>query len=302
MATVLERVPHGGRVLVIRLRSLGDCVLSTPALALLKQSRRDLRLAVVVEDKFRAVFEGNPDIEALLPPEAAAVRRWRPHLTLNLHGGSRSAALTAVSGAKWRAGFAHFRNSLVYNVKIPTAQAILHVHRKVHTCEHMASAVFYLGVPMAEIPGARLYAESVPAGQYAVLHPVASKPDKTWPAECFLTVARHLYDDFGLEPIFIGGRGDDLSAFRAYPTLVGLPLTNIKALLARAMLFVGNDSGPAHMAAAFGVPVVVMFGASDPVIWAPWRTTSEVLTHPDGIASIPVHDVLAALGRMRVHV
>src|SRR5215467_13298387 len=116
MATVLERVPHGGRVLVIRLRSLGDCVLSTPALALLKQSRPDLRLAVVVEDKFRAIFGGNPDIQALLPPLAAAVRRWRPHLTLNLHGGSRSAALTAVSGAKWGAGFAHFRNSFVYNV------------------------------------------------------------------------------------------------------------------------------------------------------------------------------------------
>jgi heptosyltransferase III len=53
MATVLERVPHGGRVLVIRLRSLGDCVLTTPALALLKQHRPDLRMAVVVEDALR---------------------------------------------------------------------------------------------------------------------------------------------------------------------------------------------------------------------------------------------------------
>ena len=68
------------------------------------------------------------------------------------------------------------------------------------------------------------------------------------------------------------------------------------------MLFVGNDSGPAHMAAAFGVPVIVIFGSSDPVIWAPWRTTSEVLTHPAGIAAVPVDAVLAALGRMRVHV
>src|SRR5215831_3504125 len=109
MATVLERVPHGGRVLIIRLRSLGDCVLSTPALTLLKQSRPDLRVAVVVEDKFRAIFEGNPDIEVLLPPDAPAVYRWRPDLVLNLHGGTRSAMLTGASGAKSRAGFAHFR-------------------------------------------------------------------------------------------------------------------------------------------------------------------------------------------------
>jgi heptosyltransferase-3 len=302
MASVLERVPHGGRLLVIRLRSLGDCVLSTPALELLKEYRPDLRLAVMVEDKFRAVFEGNLQIEKLLPPEAAAARGWRPHLTLNLHGGSRSAILTAMSGARWRAGFAHFRNAFIYNVKIPTAQAILHVQRKVHTCEHVASAVFHLGVPMAEIPRARLYADAVASGQYVVLHPVASQPDKTWPANRFLAVARRLRDDFGLEPVFIGARGDDLSPFRAYRTLVGSPLGDVKSLVSRAMLFVGNDSGPAHMAAAFGVPVVVMFGSSDPVIWAPWRTTAEVLTHQGGIEAISVNDVLTALGRMRVHV
>ena len=86
MATVLERVPQGGRALVIRLRSLGDCILSTPAIALLKQHRPDLHLAVVVEDAFRAVFEGNPDIEAILGPDPNAVRRWRPDFPAELAG------------------------------------------------------------------------------------------------------------------------------------------------------------------------------------------------------------------------
>jgi ADP-heptose:LPS heptosyltransferase len=305
MASVLERVPQSGCVLVIRLRSLGDCVLSTPAIALLKHHRPDLRVTVVVEDRFRAIFEGNPDIESLLPPEAAAVRSCRPHLALNLHGGSRSSILTAASGATWRAGFTNFRNSFVYNVKIPTAQEIFHVHRTVHTCEHLASAVFYLGVPMVEIPRASLFADSVsgPVQEpYTVLHPAASQPDKTWPAERFLAVARHLRDHFGLNPVFIGAETDALSPFAAYRTLAGAPLSEIKSLLARATLFVGNDSGPAHMAAAFGVPVVVVFGSSDPVIWAPWRTSGEVLTHQDGITSISVQDALGALGRMRVHV
>jgi len=54
------------------------------------------------------------------------------------------------------------------------------------------------------------------------------------------------------------------------------------------------------MAAAFGVPSVVVFGASDPAIWGPWRTPSEVVTAPGGIADITVDQVLGALARLRV--
>jgi heptosyltransferase-3 len=55
------------------------------------------------------------------------------------------------------------------------------------------------------------------------------------------------------------------------------------------------------MAAAFGVPVVAIFGASDPVVWGPWRTASEVVTAPGGIARVEVSQVLDALARLRVH-
>src|SRR5512146_2378975 len=108
MATVLDSLPRGARVAVVRLRSLGDCVLTTPALEILKRARPDLRLAIVVEDRFRAVFEENSDLEALLPPNAMAVRAWKPTLCLNYHGGGASARITALSGARFRAGFGHF--------------------------------------------------------------------------------------------------------------------------------------------------------------------------------------------------
>ena len=68
MAPVLERLPNRARVAVIRLRSLGDCVLTTPALDILKHGRPDLRVAVVVEDRFAPVFEGNDAVETQLPP------------------------------------------------------------------------------------------------------------------------------------------------------------------------------------------------------------------------------------------
>src|ERR1700689_5348316 len=100
--TVLDQLPIGARVAVIRLRSLGDCVLTTPALALLKGARPDLAVGVAVEARFRAVFEGNPALSQILPATWLAVRQWQPALCINLHGGTRSQWMTALSGAKWR--------------------------------------------------------------------------------------------------------------------------------------------------------------------------------------------------------
>ncbi len=287
---------------VIRLRSLGDCVLTTPALALLKQFRPDLQLAVVVEDRFRAIFENNPAVDAILPAHVAALRSFQPQLCLNFHGGNQSAWLTAASGARFRGGFGHFRHQLLYNVRIPRAQQILQVERTVHTAEHLASAVFYLGAPQCEIPRATLVPPrpaSAPPTPIAVIHPFASTPAKTWPADRFAAVAEHLCQT-GLEPVVIGGPADDLSAFAAFRTLSGAPLSEIKQLLAGASLFVGNDSGPAHMAAAFGLPVVVIFAASDPAIWRPWRTASEVIVAPGEIGRVNTSQILDALARLRV--
>jgi ADP-heptose:LPS heptosyltransferase len=75
----------------------------------------------------------------------------------------------------------------------------------------------------------------------------------------------------------------------------------VKRLLASASLFVGNDSGPAHMAAAFGVPAVVIFGESNPAIWGPWRTAAEIVAAPNGIAQVSIDQVMGALARLRVH-
>lgn len=295
-------LPIGCRVAVIRLRSLGDCVLTTPALDILKRARPDLRVAVVVEDRFRAVFERNPDIETLLRPSWRELRAWSPEFCLNLHGGSTSARLTAISGASSRAGFAHYRWQSLYNVRIPRAQQILGEERTVHTAEHIASAMFYLGVPRTEIPRAKLFASGSAGGRaYAVIHPVASQPDKTWHASGFLRAAQFLRDSLDLDPVFIAGPGDDLTAFHEYRTMVAAPLGEIKSLLRGASLFLGNDSGPAHIAAAFGLPIVAIFGSSDPAIWRPWRTASVVLQGAAGIQSVTEHQVLDALERMRVH-
>ena len=301
MSHVLDSIGQGAHVVIVRLRSLGDCVLTTPAIHILKSSRPDLRISVVVEERFAAVFEDNPDISSIVLPSVKAVAFRRPELCINFHGGTRSLVLTAASGARFRAGFAHYRASNVYNVRIPTAQEILGVDRKVHTAEHLASAMFYLGAERRPIPRARLFAERRRSERgYVVLHPFAALPDKTWPAERFVEVARQLDEQHGLEPVFVAGPGDDAAPFTAFRVVAGAHLRETKSLLAGASLFIGNDSGPAHMAAAFGVPVVVLFGPSDHIVWAPWQVESEVLTGISSIESITIDQVTRAVEQLRV--
>jgi ADP-heptose:LPS heptosyltransferase len=301
--TLLQQLPPGSRVCVIRLRSLGDCVLTTPGLSLLKQSRPDLEIGVAVEPQFAAVFEGNPAVSRIIEPNWVAVRKSKPKLCLNLHGGTRSLWMTLFSGAKWRAGFVHHSFTFAYNMKIGRAQDILHVRGVVHTAEHLASAFFAMGVPISDVPRAQLYpnpaeVDALPVrGRYAVLHPFAASPEKTWPAEKFCELARFL-KLWNLEPVILAGPEDDASLFSAHVVFRG-SLSQAKALISEASLFVGNDSGPAHIAAAFGLPTLVLFGPSKPAIWGPWRTESEIVVGPDGLARVPVSRVVAALERLR---
>ena len=301
MRSVLERLPESSRVAVIRLRSLGDCVLSTPAIHLLKSYRPDLKLSVVVEPRFVPLFEENPDIDDIVMPSVSLLRRWKPALSINLHGGTRSLFLSAGSMARYRAGFAHYRYSFAYNVQIPRAQEILGEERVVHTAEHAAAAMFHLGVPVQPVPRARLFsAKRWRDGGYAVIHPYASSPEKAWPARRFLEVAEFMRKALQLEPIFIGGPVDDPAPFQPWPVEVSSDLRKSKSLLASASLFFGNDSGPAHMAAAFGVPVAVLYGPSNPTIWAPWRTEAQVLHSPSGMDGITTAQAVEALAKLRV--
>jgi ADP-heptose:LPS heptosyltransferase len=274
--------------------------LTTPALDILKRFRPDLRISIVVEDRFRTLFENNTDIDDILPPSIGALRHWHPRLCLNLHGGTRSAWMSALSGAEHRAGFGHFRQQWIYDLHIPRAQEILGEERTVHTAEHLASAMFWLGAAACEIPRAKLIARDVVRGNTAVIHAVAATAEKTWRADGFLAVAEHV-KALGMEPVFIGAAEDDLTPFRAFRCVAGAPLSKVKSLLAGASFFIGNDSGPAHMAAAFGLPVVVIFGSSNPAIWGPWRTASETVTAPGGIGQVETSQVLGALERLRVH-
>ncbi len=305
-ASLLPNLPPASRILVIRLRSIGDIVLLTPALRLLKEWRPDLRVTVLIENRFRELLETNPHVDEILEPgmgsglsklrsHVKAIRHIRHRqfdLCINLHGGPTSTALTAWSKAKWKVGFAHFRRQGVYDFLVPDARTILN-QPAIHTAEHLASAFIHLGLPRKKIPPAQLrltaddhawWAEKRKAiqpqleGEYAVIHPTALYATKQWSSEGFAVIGNFLQTEMGLAPVYSCGPRearvpDAIERASGGPIrrVEGARLRHFAAVLAGARLFVGNDSGPAHMAAAVGCPGVVIFGSSSSTIWAPWR-------------------------------
>ena len=291
--SILARLGPEASIVLVRLRSLGDTVLATPAFSLLRRALPDARIHVVMDERFAGVLDGQPDIDGVLRmPDGAGIggkvslllgmRSVRPDLCVDMHGGSTAAWLTALSGAGWRAGFGHFRHGWAYNVRIPRAQQVLgrDHDEKVHTAEHHAAAMVHLGADANPIPAARLAASRCRADRpYAVIHAGAAYATKTWALRHFLGLAEEVRDRHGLDPVFVAGPGERGLADRIAGFKVSTPqsIAALMSLVAGARLFVGNDSGPSHVAAAFGVPCVTVFGSSDSEVWHPWLTPHRVV-------------------------
>lgn len=304
-AEILPGLRPGSRVLILRLRSLGDVVMLTPALAALHSARPDLRITVAVEPAFAAVLEGNPALSEILLvgsflQTVVEIRQRRFPVVFNQHGGPRSAYMTALSGAPVRVCWKHCRLGVVYNVRVPGAEHFFG-RRKVHTVEHRLTQFYWAGLERGPIPPARVYpqADAVasvaaklqrsglrPEQPYAVMHPGAAYFTKRWAADKFAEIARWLREERGIVPVIRLGPGERDTAvamkkqFAPHSIVFepdALDLREVIALMARARLFVGNDSGPAHLASAAGRPAVVIFGSTDSATWRPWQTAHRVV-------------------------
>jgi heptosyltransferase III len=284
------------------LRSIGDIVLLTPALRLLKTWRPDVRISVMVESRFDDLLHCNPHVDEVLHPgvgpaaapilTALALRKRRFALCVNLHGGPRSAFLARYCGAQWKVGFAHFRSRRIYDFAVPDARAILG-QSVIHTAEHQAAAFFWLGLPRQPIPSSELFPSATgraewdarlrtlgiaPDRDYAIIQPTALYRTKEWPAEHFARLGEYIESSAGIAPIFSCGPGESVrldeverASQKSLRRLESPALGTFIAALASARLFVGNDSGPAHIAAALDRPLVVIFGSSSSQIWGPWK-------------------------------
>jgi hypothetical protein len=150
---------------------------------------------------------------------------------------------------------------------------------------------FYLNqiaAPAGRIP--RIPAEPAP-GRYAVIHPFSGSPKKNWPLHLFQETARLLAPC--IEVKWCAGPEEPLAGAHRFPRLADLA-----SFLAGAAVYIGNDSGPSHLAAAAGTPTVALFGPTDPRIWAP-RGRAPVVTLPFDSSPSTVADAALSVGIRR---
>ena len=288
---------------MVRLRSIGDVVLTIPALAALHAWRPDLRIRVLVEPLYVPLLEGNPAVAEVMIlqkfwPTVRELRERHFSIAFNMHGGPTSAWLTRLSGAPVRVCWTNRQFSFFYNVQVPPP-APINGRVDIHTAEHRLTQFLWTGLPVGPIPPATVYPQPdavaavqqrlaekgiAPGEGYVVLRPGARNSTKRWSVEGFAQLARWLRESHSLMPVVNLGPGDEEIAAAVQQHLApvsvvldSLDLRQLIALIAGARLFVGNDTGPTHIAAALGKPCVVVFGSSHAAIWRPWKTEHRVV-------------------------
>lgn len=294
-------------ILVIKLRYIGDVLLATPVLRALRGRFPSARLTMLVNRGTEDVLRRNPDLDEVLVLERTGpagqlrfvreLRRKRFDCVVDLTDADRSAILARLSGAPVRVGFneEHRWRGLLYNHVVPARP------ETEHRLEHDLAALHPLGIePKSEPPVLRTAPEDEAAARrilaeagvdpgdrrpLVLLQPGARYWFKAWPVERFAELADRLAERHGCL-VLVGGSPAEREAAetiraraRSAPVVLAgrTSLLEFAALLARCALFVGNDNGPMHMAAALDVPVVALFGPSDPAVWGPRGRRVQVL-------------------------
>lgn len=281
------------RILLLRLRMAGDLILATPVFAALRRAFPDARIDLLVERRHLDLVDENPDLTAAIPLDrgaaglVAALRSLRAasyDLCIDLHSIPKTAWLARLSGARWRTGFAYPDRAFLYTraVAPPATQFSEHAVETLMRLVAPLGVVARPGRPVMRSAGgaaaaARLVAERIGAGRrFALLHVAPSNRYKRWAPERYGELSRALAAR-GVVPALVGGPADRDFAAEIVRHADGAPVSlvgettfkSLRELIRAALLYVGPDSGPAHIAATTRTPAVVLFGPTPPATFAP---------------------------------
>jgi heptosyltransferase-1 len=301
------------KILLIRLRLIGDVVFTTPAIRALRRRFPDAHVTYLVEPDAAPVVRGNPHLDrVLVVPRptgrarlladvqlAARLRAERFDLVIDFHGGPRSSWLTLATGARRRIGYTVSGRSWMYTERVARPRQL----RARHSVENQWDLLAPLGIappdrardatemvedPAAAVSIARwLQGAGIGAGRdLVVLHVSAGNPFRRWPLQSFIGLVARLAGEERRHIVVTSGPSDrDAAASVREEARRQLPadarsrvvesgefnLAELRALIARATLFIGGDSGPLHIAGTTRTPIVALFGPTLAARSAPWR-------------------------------
>jgi heptosyltransferase-3 len=314
---------------VIKFRYLGDMVLISSVFRNLRLRFPAAHLAALADTAYLEALRYMPDVDEAIafpreetrrgPPlrrlrafagVARELRRRRFDMVIDLADGTTSRILTRITNAPMRVGYSsgpgHRRNA-PYNVlarRLPLDE--------MHFIDHFLEPLTALGVPApmrepvlrakpAELRSVaeRLEGRGLQAGEFIAVHPGARVPSRCWPAENYAALVDALALRTGRKVALLGSPAEHaladavVSSSASHPVnLAGkLSFGELLAVLQFCRLFIGNDSGPTHLAAAAGVPVVALFGLQSPRLWRPLGQGHIVVRPPMPCDPCPYPDI-----------
>jgi heptosyltransferase-2 len=303
------------KILVMRYRFIGDTVLTVPFLRNLREACPAAQIDLMLEPFSGQVIEGCPYVDRVIPFEFKTIHTYssgseRSRLSAYLH------YWKLIRQEQYDAAFVLKRSLssalLVWAARVPhrigfgtegrgvlLTDPVLYRHDQ-HEVENFLDCLRVMDIPIRtkalELWPSPAQERNVSdilrqtgwkAGDLKVIiHPAASLPAKQWPLERFAAVMKVLRERYNARFLYTGSAGDAplYEAIERHGPFGGLNLcgkTSIReniSLYRTADLFFGVDSGPMHMAAAVGVPVVALFGPTDERKWGPWGEGHAVIT------------------------
>lgn len=294
------------RILLVKPSAIGDVVHTLPVLALLRRRWPESHIAWLVAPACAGLLTGHPLLSEVVLFDRRGLSAWYRSLSaarelrellgrlrsaaydvvLDLQGLLRSGLLTYATGAPVRVGLASAREGAgaFYTHHVPDTGA------NRHAIDRYLDAAAFLGLGRGpvefvfnttadDVAAAETMLRTLGGRPVAVLLPGANWLTKRWPASHFAELASGLRRQ-GLAVVVAGAASDDVLAREIGPdlSLCGrTTLAQLTAVLAKAAVVVANDTGPMHIAAALGRPLVTLYGPTDPVRTGPWGRDDSVL-------------------------
>jgi len=288
------------RILIVRLGALGDIVHALPALAALRRTFPEAQIDWLADARHRSVLDLVSGVSKVVAIETT--RRWnrllssvrelratRYEIALDLQGLLKSAVLTRASGAHRVLGFE--RSAL----REPLAAMFYSEQHPVDDRGHVIRKNLALAEAAGASPGPVVFPFVVPPlppgiePPYVLINPGAGWPNKQWPPDRFGALAAWIQQRYGLHSLVAWGPHEEALGAAVVTHARGAaqvaPRTSIGDLLAiakAARLVVSGDTGPMHLAAAVGTPLVGLFGPTNPARNGPFDPADESVARFEG--------------------
>jgi heptosyltransferase III len=300
--------PAPKKILLIVLRYLGDVLLTTPMISALRAAYPNAQLDVLVYGCTAVMLEGNPDIDNIIstPNRPKLSDYWallrqilrRYDLAMAVQTGDRP-FFNALLAAPFRVSVVPRKPATGWWKRYFLQRWTEFDNVNTHTVLQNLMLLDLIGVPshFSVTPPrsgnfqelAQRHTFLTGTQPYVVLHPLPQFTYKRWTLEGWIAVGRYLQDS-GYQLVFSGGLGQEEIDYVTHIAshlpavafnLAGqVSLPELTHIIASAKLFIGPDTGTTHLAAATGIPVITLFGPSNPVKWAPWPNAYQHKKNP----------------------